>query len=593
MFYKGEIMQPSAPASILYLVSLLALFSGFFLMKKSEKKLYAVTWLPLSAVAIMCYQTLTAALLDLVHLPVNIISVGIFNLLLGAVCWYGVFRTKERQQYLCEAADIIFVLLLLLVLVIFGVVRYGTELRLHYNAVDGAAHLSAAMRVIYEAGIDAMYYSALHNGILMELLGPLFSAGTYYKIYVLGDILHLYLAGLMFWGVIRRYSTDRFMKTAGVVVTFLYLFGYPLNSTLFGFAYLGMSLTVILFVLAVADETFHGNIPKWLAMALLALGCLGVFESYVMFVPVVFFGILIWMLVRQHQNGRLFSVNTVWKGLAVFLIPTAIGLWFTYRGIFGAGTGVTVASQINLEGGIYRNLFTDFVLPLPFAIGGIWRLMKEKKNCLVLHFAYLEVAFALALFLLVWKGSASGYYYYKNYFVVWLLVFVLAYIGLGWLEKQARVMVTGGFAVWCVLAFMLVFHIDDRILNHKPLLYGSAQISPFMEIYSFNYDFVFTPIYDGDKLDLYRYIREDMIDEGFTDAVSMAGCWEDAMWMRAVSGTWAPVYDGAAIQKLVDEKSLDYVVVLFDSEEYNMAQDVYDNLERVYGNGAGFIARVR
>lgn len=586
-------MQPSAPASILYLVSLLALFSGFFLMKKSDKKLYAVTWLPLSAVAIMCYQTLTAALLDLVHLPVNIISIAIFNLLLGAVCWYVVFRAKERQQYLCEMVDIIFVLMILFAIALFGVVRYGTELRLHYNAVDGAAHLSAAMRVIYEEGVDAMYYSALHNGILMELLGPLFSAGTYYKIYVLGDILHLYLAGFMFWGVIRRYSADRFMKIAGVIVTFLYLFGYPLNSTLFGFSYLGVSLTVILYVIAVADEIFHENIPKWLALSLLALGCLGVFESYVMFVPVIFFGILIWMLVRQYQNGRLFSVNTVWKGLAVFLIPTAIGLWFTYRGIFGAGTGVTVVSQINLEGGTYRNLFTDFVIPLPFAIGGMWRLIKEKKNCLVLYFAYLEVVFTLALFLLVWKGKASGYYYYKNYYVVWLLVFVLAYIGLGWLEKQARVMVTGGFAVWCVLAFMLVFHIDDYIYNRRPLLYGSAQISPFMEIYSFNYDFVFTPIYDEDKLDLYRYIREDMIDEALTDAVSMVGCWEDNMWMRAVSGTWAPVYDGAAMQTLVTEKSLDYVVVLFGSEEYNMAQDVYDNLERIYENGAGFIARVR
>ncbi len=586
-------MQPSIPASILYLISLLALFGGFFLMKKSDKKLYAVTWLPLSAVAIMCYQTLIAALLDLLHLPVNIISIGIFNLLLGSVCWYVIFRAEKRQQYLCEWVDIIFVLVLFLAIAFFGVVRYGTELCLHYNAVDGAAHLSAAMHMIHGECIDAMYYSALHNGILMELLGPLFSAGTYYKIYVLSDILHLYLAGFMFWGVIRRYGADRFMKTAGIIVTFLYVFGYPLNSTLFGFSYLGMSLTVILYVIAAADEIRHENMPEWLALVLLGLGCLGVFESYVMFVPVIFFGILIWMLVRQYQKGKIFSVNTVWKGLAIFLVPTAIGLWFTYRGMFGADTGVTVASQISLEGGIYRNLFTDFIIPIPFAIGGVWRLIKEKKNCLVLHFVYLEVVFTLALLLFAWKGKVSGYYYYKNYFVVWLLVFVLAYIGLGWLEKHARVMVTGGFAMWCVLAFMLVFRIDDRIYNTKPLLYGSAQISPFMEIYSFNYDFVFTPIYDGNKLDLYRYIREDMIDKNVTDEVFTVGCWEDAMWMRAVSGTWVPVYDGSTIQELVTEKSLDYVVVLYDSEEYNMAQNVYDSLERVYENGAGFIARVR
>lgn len=585
-------MQPSILASIFYLISLFALLSGFFLIKKSENKLYFITWMPLSAVAIMCYQTLVAALLDLVHLSVNIISVGILDLLLGAVCWYIILRTKERQQYMCEWMDIVFVLILFGAMVLFTVLRYGTELSLHYNSVDGSAHMLAAMSMVCGESVDAMYFSALHNGILIELLAPLFSAGTYYKIYVLGDVLHLCLGGLMFWGVIRRYSTDSFMKIAGIIVSFLYLFGYPLNSTLFGFSYLGMSLTVILYVVAAADEIFCENISEWFGLLLLAFGCLGIFESYVMFVPVIFFGILIWMLIRQYRNGKLFSLNTVCKGLAVFLIPTAIGLWFTYRGIFGADTGVTVTSQINLEGGIYRNLFTDFVIPLPFAIGGMWRVIKEKKNGLLLSFVALEVVFTAALFLLVWNDKASGYYYYKNYFVLWILALILAYIGLGWLEKHARFMVTAGFAVWCMLAFMLVFHIDDSIQNKKPLLYGSAQIPPFMEIYSFNYNFMFSPIYDENKLDLYTYIRDDMIDCGMTDEVDMVGNWEDCLWLRAVTNTWIEIYDGSTIETIVVDGETDYIVVLYGSEEYNMAQELYDSLERVYENPAGYIAYV-
>lgn len=586
-------MQITVWASILYLFSLLAVMSGFLVYRKTERVLFGATWLPLSALAVMCYQTLAAAVLELFHLPVNIISVGMFDLLAAVALWYVVLHSKKRQQYTFAKLDIIFWLVLFLVMLIFGVLRYGSDLLLHYNSVDGAAHLSLALSTVNGQSVNAMYYAALHNGLLIELLGPLYSAGSYYKIYVLGDILHLYLAGAMFWGVIRRRLSDGFMKTAGVLTALLYVLGYPANSTMFGFSYFGMCLTLILYMLALADEIMYEELPVWLQLLLLSLGCLGIFESYVLFMPIVFFALLIWLLVRQCREGRLFSVDTVWKGLAVFLVPTVLGLWFTYRGFFGASTGATVSSQISLEGGIYRNLFTNFVLLVPFAVGGVCQIIKEKKNSFVLYVLPLELIFTAGMFFLALQKKVSGYYYYKNYYVIWLLMFVLAFAGLCRLEKNARIMVTGGFLVWCAMAGILVLNLDDAMKNKDELLYGRAEIAPFMDIYAFNYDFLFTPIYPADKLELYGYIKEEMLDEGVTDEVYMVGGWEDSCWMRAVTGTWVAIYDGETICEMVDKKELDYVVVLYGSEEYNMAQTVYDKLERLYETSAGYIARVK
>ena len=62
------------------------------------------------------------------------------------------------------------------------------------------------------------------------------------------------------------------------------------------------------------------------------------------------------------------------------------------------------------------------------------------------------------------------------------------------------------------------------------------------------------------------------------------------MWMRSVTNTLVDIYDGEGIASLVEEGAVDYVVVLYDSEEYNMAKGLYDGFDRVYENSSGYIA---
>ncbi|MGN0151441.1 MAG: hypothetical protein ACI39Q_03115 [Wujia sp.] len=578
--------------SVVYILELFALLSGGYMYRKSENRLHGATWIPVTALAVMGYQTLMAAVLSLVHLPVNIVSIGICDLLAALALWWCVLRTGKIQYYKYSWSDAVVWCVLACVVLWFAVVRYGgTALCINYNSVDGVAHFAAAMRVVKGQDIDAMYFAALHNGLMVEMLAPVFSPGTYYKIYVLGDVLYLLLAGLIFWGLIRRYCTDRYLAVAGIIVTVLYVLGYPENSTLFGSSYLGLCITVIAYVLAVADMALHDELPRWLGITMLSLGCLSVFESYVLFMPIVFFSILLWMLWTKFLDHKLFSLETIWTGLGIFLIPTAIGLWFTYRGIFGAQTDVTVTSQIALEGGIYRNFLNNFVILLPFAFCGYMKLVKEKKNSLILYMIPLQCICTLGMAVQELRGRVSGYYYYKNYYIVWLLLFFLAFVGLGWLEKKTRVLVNCGFAVWCVMVLMMVFNIESYLVTEHGELYGRATVTPYFDIYAFNRDFLRTPGYSTDKLELFRYICEDMIEDEDTSEMLLMGDAYDVCWMQAICGNLAESYTNADdMIRQIQNQSRKYIVIMKDSDTYGSNPGLYDSLNKIYETPGGFIA---
>lgn len=65
-------MQMTIPASLLYFAATVALISGVYKIKKSEERLYGITWGAVSIIAVTCFQVFIAAVLNLIHIPVNI-----------------------------------------------------------------------------------------------------------------------------------------------------------------------------------------------------------------------------------------------------------------------------------------------------------------------------------------------------------------------------------------------------------------------------------------------------------------------------------------------------------------------------------------
>ena len=92
-------MQMTIGASVFFAISTLALCTGFLAIKKSENKIHIASWLPATIIGLMGYHTMIAAIINLLSIPVNIISIGVANLVAAIICWVIVIKKKQYQKY--------------------------------------------------------------------------------------------------------------------------------------------------------------------------------------------------------------------------------------------------------------------------------------------------------------------------------------------------------------------------------------------------------------------------------------------------------------------------------------------------------------
>lgn len=588
-------MVCSYAASIFFGLAVLALYAGAFLWKKEEDRVSGLEWAIVLVVLLGCYHTFAAAVLDIVHIPVNIWSVGVCDLLAGAFFWWQILKKKQWQKYEVRIVDAVFLALLAVVILVFARIHYGgSALLVNYASIDAGVHFRTAMDVVNSQTITSMFHDTVWNALLIEFLGAFTTVDYYFRWYVLGDLINLALSTGIFYAITRRYMKDWFTKLAGLGFSMIYLMAYPVNSTLFGFSYLGMSVTVIGMLIVFTDLFVRDRLPKWFAIGGMMLGCLALFESYVLFVPVTFFAVIFCIFFKQLRKKKLFSRETVVTCLAVFLIPCLIGLWYTYRGIFTGG--VTVSTAIANEGGCYRELYSNFLFFIPAGVFGYVGLCKKKENRLLLFLTPFLLAFTAVMFVRTLSGSVSSYYYYKLYFPVWLVLLVLNFYGVVYAASQARCVIASMTGVWCVLLLFFLGDVEQKIQLHNPLMVQNVRSIGYMDIISFNYTYFYMPGYSPAKIDLYHYAYQELLDQG-EESVPGVISHEDSFWFQDITDQRFYDWDynsmgNEELTQRLNDSGANYVVVLYDSALYGNDQAYYDSLERVYENETGFVAKL-
>ena len=74
--------------SVFYLISVAILFSGLFLFKKSDRPLKSATWFIASMMLFLCINVFAASIINLIHIPINLLTMGIFNCIAGGGLWF-------------------------------------------------------------------------------------------------------------------------------------------------------------------------------------------------------------------------------------------------------------------------------------------------------------------------------------------------------------------------------------------------------------------------------------------------------------------------------------------------------------------------
>ena len=125
---------------IIYLISLIILSTSFFILKKSNEKLNAITWLAMTIVLTMCYNIFVVFVLSACNVHSTLTTLFVVNIIFILGINYKNYKNKKLQEYFITKSDVFFSLLILLSVVIITVVNFKFDLCLKYKSVDSASH---------------------------------------------------------------------------------------------------------------------------------------------------------------------------------------------------------------------------------------------------------------------------------------------------------------------------------------------------------------------------------------------------------------------------------------------------------------------
>jgi len=587
-------------ASVFLVLACLFALSGFYIVRKSPEPLIGVSWIIASIIALTCWHALAAALINLVSIPVNAWSMGASDVLLGGAMWLLIRRSHAAQKYTYHIADAIVTAGLVAFMVLFFALHTGgAQFRLHYSTIDPSVRLMQAGDVVNTGSVQSMFYHALTNGLLMEILGPTTTIDYFYKIFVFSDGLFLVLAGLMFYATIRHLLKTRLQMALGIAIAALYLGAYPLNSTLYGFTYLSMGVIIICYLVFVTDSYMRDELGMWQAAALLMIGCLALVLCYSMFAPVVFIGVIAMLWIKQVWRKRLFTIETVLLSLAVFLVPVVLGILYSYTGIFT--DGLTMGAAFSAEGACYRDLFSNFLPFVPLAVYGVLKCVRGRTMPTPAIMAVPLLIFMAGLFAMGLMGKVSSYYYYKTYNVAWFLVMYLLMVGIVKIaNRETAVLMSIYGAVWTLVFGLMVSGVDYRLWDRSQMFNPATKAIFANDIYNWNKGTLKEP--GGllpDQMELYHYVYTNYVAVG-QSPVQFVGYWGDGYWYQAITNqrndAWvrASITGTSAVMAMLQSSGSRYVVVLTDenSSIYRANQEYFDSLSRVFSNDAGFVAEL-
>ncbi len=90
------------------------------------------------------------------------------------------------------------------------------------------------------------------------------------------------------------------------------------------------------------------------------------------------------------------------------------------------------------------------------------------------------------MFAAAYTGNVSSYYYYKLYYPLWLLFWIVNVEALAWLWENVREMVISFAAIYLAFALLCFGNVENKLQERSPLLVNANRGNPFFALYLLN-----------------------------------------------------------------------------------------------------------
>jgi hypothetical protein len=589
------------------------LFTGVFLIRKSEKKLSALIWIAVSIMTSFAVQAAEAGVYYLTGISVGILSIGIFNIIISMILWIIIFRNGSQKYYI-DKTDILAFLVIFLTAGLIYSKRFALGVDISFASVDSATAYDLAQIIVRTHKIPTnMFFAAVTSALPMEAALPITGVFNMYKTFTLWETGYFYMSGVFFYILVRRFLSTRGLKVVGIAASIIYFLGYPLYTLVFGFSYFGLSISVIAYILFAASLYIDGEVRKRNAVIMLNLGLLGLFLCYMMFVPAVFVGVLIALGIYLLRDGKLFSLTTIKTGFIVFLIPSVIGLLITASNLIFISrdtvvTGDSTGSRgIAMDGGCYNDMYSNFIILLPLIITGMVVVFKKLFNkdkrkdvsgieITIASVFIVTLIFAAVLFINAMKGYVSIYYYAKINNVFALLSWGLIIIAAADMWSKTKEAVISYFAFIGILLIIIISGADTKIYDRNNRFIRVSAVN-FLDIYNFNKEFVkYSGDLNIDDIRIIEYADNNLVidNDSETPEVLVVGGAVYTAWYAKLTynNNIIRINESSQLQSV---NLLDYrYICVQNTAVYDENKELFDNLGNVlYSNTRGKIIEIK
>lgn len=564
------------------------LIEFFFLINLMKIKLIdrtvtVSTQIPLAFVFIMSFHAMIAGLLSLGHININLYSIVFFDLLISIVLFFKRKRTGN-QKYEITGKNYLFYILLTIGVLLFGLALFGRNLEIHFWSVDASAHYGMAQYVVQNQSFNTnLYFSALNNGIAMMIAKPFIGEQYLYKVFIIMELWDLWIAGALFYGFINQIKPDRGLKS--IVITAVYLVGYPLYAIIFGFSYFGAAISLIVATMCWIEKKECKEIDNKLFLVFINLLLFSLFVCYTYLVPVMFGTLFLLIFINYlKKTGKILTKEMLLEQLKVFILPCCLGMIFSISNLkeLGSGGGIT-----NL-GGCYFDLYSNFIIFSIFIGVGIYLTFKDRLFLSVHLLSALSIIFLVLLLIMSLYGKASIYYVSKIYNVIWFCSFLYIYIGVSFfLEKLQIIKVP-------ILISLTVCIILPPCINYFGVANGNEYIrngdfTLIPDIYIFNFSARNNDYITDKEMNSYRYISTTYGKDG-DDTILTIGNEVNCGWFSAISSQNLSV--SCKIEDLFNklDKQVKYLYCMKSSFLVNENQSLLETLGNIiYSDQFGFL----
>lgn len=566
---------------------------GLMLYPKAQGRLNGIKMVVMGTMAILCYLAFLAGIYKLVGIPVRLPSTCMSLAIMNVVLWGAILRTKKLQRLFFRWADIVCLLLLAAFVLVISVHIFTPELKLQYQNIDAANHFYYANSIVqYGVCPIKTYFSAYIDAVFIQILSPRLSPVLYFKAFILADILMHVLEVWMFYCLVLTISDRKSVRILAPIFSVGYFWGYPVYSFMEGnFVYWSNGVMIFMLILYALllieryEKLRRYSVPLLLLGAYANLICNKLYVPTNTFAIVVILAVIVlekrWEKINKKRLGISLAVGT-----AALLLVGGVGLYLGQDKLAG------LVEDLIKDGGIYRCLYADLIFFLPVLIYVLWYAVKHRsyeKAIPVATICMLLVAFGM--YAAMRMGLMSVYYFYKSYYNLWLLGWLLAAAAFGIMEKERQLAWGLSYAGMIGLLCGISLSDYDMLMEEANEDYnGEYATTQMFSLYRYNRDNLqknYRSYRISDMtLDIYNYAMVQMADVDVRAIPQSARvlAWHDSLDLAHADGYEFGSYELPELLEELDENGVQAVIIHLDDEKYEAYSGYFDRCIQVCRN---------